>query len=49
MAIEVYFTLPFECLILYTGHSLGEGYPSAEMQPMFSLAQADWAEILIGY
>ena len=30
-----------ECLVSYPGHSLGETYPSAEMQSVYSLAPAD--------
>ena len=37
-------TSPPDCLVSYLGHSLGEGecYPSAEMQPVYSTAPADW-------
>ena len=31
------------CLVSYAGHSLGESYPSAEMQSVYSTAPADWA------
>ena len=29
--------------MLYQGYSLVGGYPSAEMQSVYSTAQADWA------
>ena len=29
--------------LLYPGHSLGESYPSAGMQSIYSIAPADWA------
>ena len=32
----------------YTGHTLGESYPTAEMQSMDSTAQANWAETCFG-
>ena len=37
-------TLPSDCLVSYLGHSLGVGrsYPSADKQPMYSTAPADW-------
>ena len=35
-------TSPSDCLVLYPGHSLGESYPSAEMQSVYSTAPADW-------
>ena len=31
-------------LVSYPGHSLGESYPSAEMQSVYSEATADWAK-----
>ena len=34
---------PSDCLVLYPGHSLGESYPSAEMQSVYPTAPADWA------
>ena len=34
---------PSDCLVSYPGHSLGESYPSAEMQSVYSTAPADWA------
>ena len=33
---------PLDCLVSYPGHSLGESYPSAEMQSVYSIAPADW-------
>ena len=34
---------PSDCLMSYPGHSLGESYPSAEMQSLYSATPADWA------
>ena len=34
---------PSDCLVSYPGHSLGESYPSVEMQSVYSTAPADWA------
>ena len=34
---------PSDCLMSYTGHSLREPYPSAEMQSVYSEAPDDWA------
>ena len=34
---------PSDCLLSYSGHSLEESYPSAEMQSVYSTAPADWA------
>ena len=31
----------------YLGHSLGESYLSAEMQPVYSTVPGDWATALI--
>ena len=42
---------PSNCLVSYPGHSLGESYPSAEKQSMYSTAPTDWAmthAILVG-
>ena len=36
-------TSPSDCLVSYPGHSLGESYPSAEVQLVYSTAPADWA------
>ena len=36
-------TSPLDCLVSYPGHSLGESYPSAEKQSVYSTAPADWA------
>ena len=32
---------PSDCLLSYTGHSLGESFPSAEVQSVYSTAQAN--------
>ena len=32
-----------DCFVSYLGHSLDECYPSAEMQSVYSTAQANWA------
>ena len=34
---------PSNCLLSFARHSLGESYPSAEMQLLHSIAPADWA------
>ena len=34
---------PSDCLVSSAGHSLGEFYPSAEMQLVYSASAADWA------
>ena len=34
---------PLDCLVSYPGHLLGESYPSAEMQSVYSTSRADWA------
>ena len=34
---------PSNCLVSYPGHLLGESYPSAEMQSVYSAVPADWA------
>ena len=40
-------TLPSDCLVSYTGLSPGKGsYLSAEVQSVYSTAQADWAKII---
>ena len=36
---------PSDYLLSYLGHSLGESYPSVEMQSVYSAATADWAKI----
>ena len=41
-------TSPSDCLVSYLGHSFGESYPSAEKQPMYSTAPADWANKNLG-
>ena len=35
-----------DCLVSYTGHSLGKSYPSAEMQSVYSTAPDNWANFL---
>ena len=35
-------TSPSDCLVSYQGHSLGESYPSAEVQSVYSTAPANW-------
>ena len=39
-------TSPSDCLMSYPEHSLGESYPSAEKQLVYSIAPADWARRL---
>ena len=34
---------PWDCLVSYQGHSLGESYLSAEVQLVYSAAPVDWA------
>ena len=34
---------PSDCLVSYLAHSLGESYPTTEMQSVYSTASADWA------
>ena len=34
---------PSDCLVSYPGHSLGESYPSAEIQSVYSTGPANWA------
>ena len=34
---------PSDCFMSYPGHLLGESYPSAVMQLVYSAASADWA------
>ena len=42
-------TSPSDCLVSYTGHSLGgeQSYPSAEVQSVYSTAPANWARIMV--
>ncbi len=35
---------PSDCLMSNPGHSLWGGYPSTEMQSVYSTAPADWAK-----
>ena len=37
---------PSYCLVSYPGHSLGESYSSAVTQSVYSIAPADWAEMV---
>ena len=39
-------TSSLDCLVSYTGHSLEGSYPSAEMQLVYSVAPANWANVL---
>ncbi len=32
-----------DCLVLYPGNSLGESYPSVELQSVYSAAPVEWA------
>ena len=36
-----------DCLMSYPGHTLGEFYPYAEMQSVYSVAPAEWAIIAL--
>ena len=38
---------PSDCFVSYLGHSLGNSYSSAEMQPMYLAAKADWASFQV--
>ena len=40
---------PSDCLMSYPGHSMGESYPSAEMQSVYFTAPAKWAEENLWY
>ena len=48
MAMKGYSAFPkapaSDCLVSYSGHSLGESYPCAEKQSVYSTAPADWAK-----
>ena len=35
---------PSDCLLSYSGHTLGKSYPTAEMQSVYSTAPSNWAE-----
>ena len=37
---------PSDCLVSYPGYSLGESYPSAKIQSVYSTASVDWARNL---
>ena len=44
MALKGYSSSPKSAgLVSYSGNSLGESYPSAEIQSVYSIAPADWA------
>ena len=34
-----------DCLVSYPGHSLGEFYPTADMQSVYSAASVDWPKV----
>ena len=36
---------PSDCLVSFPGHSLGESYPFAEIQSVYSAAPTDWASV----
>ena len=36
---------PSDCSMSYSGYLLGESYSSAEMQSVYSAAQADWVTV----
>ena len=40
---------PLDCLVSYLGHSLGESYPSAEMQLVYPTAPSNWATVSIEF
>ena len=42
--LQHYWNLTIRLLMLYTGHSLGESYPSTETLLVYSAAPANWAE-----
>ena len=48
MAIKRYSAFPkvsaLVCLVSYPGYSLGEPYPSVEMQSVYSVTPFDWAK-----
>ena len=39
--------LPLDYFMSYPGHLLGESYPSAEMQSVYSTVPADWATSIL--
>ena len=39
--------LPSDSLASYPGHMLGESYPSAEIQPVYSTTPANWAALYL--
>ena len=38
---------PPDCLVSYSGHSLGKSYPSAKMQLVYSAAPVNWARFVL--
>ena len=38
---------PSDCRVSYAGHSLGQSYPCAKMQSVYSTAPADWAKCIL--
>ena len=46
-ALSITEASPSNCLVSYLGHSLGESYPSAEIQLVYPIALADCARIII--
>ena len=38
-------TSPADYFVFYPGHTLGESYPSDELQSVYSTATTDWAKI----
>ena len=43
--LQYYWSLTIRFFSVITGHSLGEPYPSAEVESVYSTAPADWAII----
>ena len=46
---SIAWALPSDCLVTYTGHSLGEFYFSAGMQSVYSAASDDWVKDISNY
>ena len=38
---------PSDCVVSYSGHSLEESYPSAEMQLVYSAVLVDWTKNIV--
>ena len=36
-----------DCLMSFQGQTLGESYPTAEMQSPYFIAPADWAKVVL--